>query len=571
MSRRVGKKMKKTLIPLFVATLLLSGCSFSLGEETSNASSEADSLATTSSEDKPSEETPSEQPSVATSQTEEPKYKMYNGFSYPSEARYDVNANYVEFWSPDTKIMMEIEASPAIWKLMDQHGHIDSITTNDLYWPVTVTFDINGRKEVFEEVGMRRRGNSSRNYYFMDGDVVNTAFSFKLSFNELWDEEIYKNYGNNIYKSWTKTDPEWVIRDDREFLRDEEGRGHKKLDFKMYKTGDHSMINQQFAFSLFQKEGLIAQNSTLAAVKVKSGANESNMGVITINEPINKHLIRRYFSRAEAGGELYKVGWDGAGITHGHNKGNLRFEDYENNNLIIGEEDKFLPYEPRYDAKEYDDKLPHSEAHAKLINLMKVLKDNETKTPSEYIEAIEAVVDMPSFLNYAALAYLTGNQDDMRNNGNNYYIYFLPSNGKAHFIPYDYDWALGLGYNDDGGLSMANLSPFHSKLQGNNRNEQDNRLFMYTIIDSQDGMYNIETNKAWQNAYYKRIQDVVASDFFSKETFNDLFNKYKHNYDALTFTLNGNNHEVTNGFQSTNLFSEYYDLITQSVTNNPPA
>ena len=235
--------------------------------------------------------------------------------------------------------------------------------------------------------------------------------------------------------------------------------GLAKIDIKMYKTNDESMINQAFAFSLFQKGGLISPNSTLGKIRMTSGNNNSDFGVVAINETIDKQLLRRYFSKADAKGDLYKVGW-GVGANNQWNKGNLSIEEYNAYPAMIGEEDKLIGYSPRYDAKEFDDKkeVPHQN----LINLMQALKQNEGKSVSEYLANLEAVVDIDSFLNYAALSYLTGNQDDMRNNGNNYYIYFNPGqNNKAYFIPYDYDWALGLGFSEDGGLTMAKISPFH--------------------------------------------------------------------------------------------------------------
>jgi len=96
-----------------------------------------------------------------------------------------------------------------------------------------------------------------------------------------------------------------------------------------------------------------------------------------------------------------------------------------------------------YDAKEFDDTSPNP--FLKMIDLMKMLKDLEGKSVLEAKELLEAKIDMPSFLRYAALSYLTGNPDDMRNNGNNYYIFFNPNEGnKAYFIPYDYDWSLNI-------------------------------------------------------------------------------------------------------------------------------
>ena len=159
----------------------------------------------------------------------------------------------------------------------------------------------------------------------------------------------------------------------------------------------------------------------------------------------------------------------------------------------------------------------------------------------------------------------------MRNNGNNYYIYFNPSeNNKAYFIPYDYDWALGLGWDGNGGLAMADLSPFYAELRGNGNNIQDNRLWMYTIINNQDGMYKIQTNTEWQNIYYNKIVSIINDGYYSKATFIDLYNRYRANYKNETNALKKNNNEISNGFESTSIFDEYYKRIVTSVKNNKP-
>jgi len=83
--------------------------------------------------------------------------------------------------------------------------------------------------------------------------------------------------------------------------------------------------------------------------------NDTRFGVVTVNEPINKHLLRRYFDKKGAAGELYKVGW-GKPEPDNHGywvKGSLRYEDLRFdsegkliNHAILGEEDKYNYYEP---------------------------------------------------------------------------------------------------------------------------------------------------------------------------------------------------------------------------------
>ncbi len=558
--------MKKRFIFIPILTLILSGCTFvPISSSRSNDDSE-NSLTTSDESQNPTSGDGSDTPISQTSTSidpVDPLMSMYSGFTYPSEAKTFATAAYYEFWHPNTKIIVDISGTETIFNLMDQYGHASS-TLQDLYWPVDVTISVNGTAHHFDEVGMRRKGNTSRGYYFMHEGRVADVFSFKLSFNEVWDEPIYDQFG--LRKTWVATDEDYIARDERKFLDDIDGKnGMDKLDIKMYKTNDESMINQAFAFSLFQKGGLIAPNSTLGKFNMDVDGRISDFGVAVINETIDKDLLQRYFNKDDAKGDLYKVGW-GPG-RDGWNKGNLNYQEYLDYPNMIGEEDKFSEYVPRYDAKEFDALNPH----ANLINLMRVLSENEGRSPSEYAANLEAVVDIDSFLNFAALSYLTGNEDDMRNNGNNYYIFFNPGeNNKAYFIPYDYDWALGIGFDEHGGLTLANISPFHSKLQGNGRNWQDNRLFLYTIIDTMSG-FNIDTNESWQQSYYSIIVSYLEGDFYQLDTFNDMYARYQENYKNDTNVLSLNSQEVYNNFGGTHLFSDYISLITDAVAKNPPA
>lgn len=448
-----------------------------------------------------------------------------NGFTYPLDAQVQPTNAYLEFWHQESLLSFHIVASKQVFSLIEFHGYHDQKNA-DLYWPVTVDVTMNGKRFTYYEVGMRMKGNTSRKQFLDSGtkEFINSV-SFKLSFNELWDDPLYAPF--NLQKTWTEAaNPEWKVRDDRTFMGNESGKlGMKKLDFKWNKSRDSSLVMQPYAFGFFQKHGLISQNSTLTTLKL----NNTRMGIVTVNEPVDKHLLRRYFPKAAAAGDLYKVGWDDS------NMGNLRYENYLEKNTIIGEEDKFNYYTPIYDAKEFDDTLPNP--HEKLINLMRVLQENEGKSIAEFSVALEAIVDIDSFLSYAALSYLAGNPDDMRNWGNNYYIFFNPSNGnKATFIPYDYDWSFGLTWNI-GNISMLDVSPYSTKHQLDRTKWQSNRLYWYTIVESTDGARpypNISLNPAYKATYSANLTAYNNDPYYTVANYDSYFNTYKGVYGDLT-------------------------------------
>lgn len=438
-----------------------------------------------------------------------------NGFTYPDGVRLAPTNAYLEFWHPETSLDFRIIASNDIFMKIQENGLNHN---KELYWPVTLQVKMNEKTFTYYEVGARMKGNTSRRKFVDHNGEFYDNVNLKLSFNELWTKDVYAPF--NLQKTWTKeNNPEWTIRDERTFMgraKDNE-KGMKKLDLKWNKSKDDSLVMQPFVFSFFQKHGVMTQNSTLATLKY----NDTRMGIVTVNEPINKHLFRRYLPTAGTDGALYKVGW-GFG-----EMGSLRIEHYNNNNRVIGEEDKFTGYEPTYDRKEgpADD--------AVLINLMQVLKDNEGKTPAQYSAALEAVVDMDSFLIYAALSYLTGNPDDMRNNGNNYYIYFNPAeNNKAYFIPYDYDWSMGLMW--DNMMVMFGVSPLSTKHKGNDDSWQKNRLYWYTMLESNDNgrnpRYNITMNRDYQNSYIAKVKAFNNDPHYSVDGYNAVYEMYRATY-----------------------------------------
>ncbi len=569
--------MKKTKFGVLVFTLLLTGCDFSNFLSFNSSDPNDDSTSTSVTSEPPGEAQESYvdevsnpdnlhipvvpgfpqarpvDPVVTYTDDDSPTLTMYNEFTYPAAARVQPTKQYIEFWHPTTKLNIEILGDPVIFMLMEEHGlYNDSPEGNnhELYWPVTVRLTVNNRKYVYYEVGMRRKGNMSRMHRFYDNDIREhvEAFSFKLKFNERWDKEVYAPFG--IQKTWTSDDPAYAARKDRVIMSDENGNGGmSKIDLKYNHTNDTSMTIQPFAFSLFQKYGLISQNSTVTALQM----NSKKFGLLTINEPIDKDLMRRYFKKGEDNGDLYKIGW-GLKRPPSEEYGeewaggflmyeDLYFSDESTNTLItdsiIGERDKFRAYNPAYDNKELKTKNDHSN----LINLMRLLKDQQGQAPSAYSSSLEAAVDIPSFLNYAAVSYVTGNPDDLRNNGNNYYIYFNPGDNRAHFIPYDYDWSMGHCWGFDGqdraDLHMSTVPHTHPTMEaqrdGAHGHKQWNRLYWYTINDKSlynehEVPYDITMNPAYLLMYEDALRAIMADGYYSQNNFRALNGLYQTSY-----------------------------------------
>jgi hypothetical protein len=219
------------------------------------------------------------------------------------------------------------------------------------------------------------------------------------------------------------------------------------------------------------------------------------MGIYTVEEPVDELFIRRNVPEADWGGDLYKLGWTSEGATFTNAK-----------SVGVEDEDKALFYV--YDLKTNKKKSTHEA----LKNLIRTLNSGSVTKSS-----FASVVDVDNFLRFAAVSYFMGNPDDLRNNYNNCYVYFLKSSGKAVFIPYDYDRCLGVNREfNPGGHSMTRDNPYG---EGN----QKSPLFRYSV--DQGGFYTGE--------YTKVLLEVAENPLLTVQAFEARFSIAKDLYADL--------------------------------------
>ncbi len=63
----------------------------------------------------------------------------------------------------------------------------------------------------------------------------------------------------------------------------------------------------------------------------------------------------------------------------------------------------------------------------------------------QVLPAVEALVDVPAFIDFWAASALIGDWDGYTNNQNNFWIYLRPGQGRFHFLPWGIDDVLGRG------------------------------------------------------------------------------------------------------------------------------
>lgn len=457
---------------------------------------------------------------------------------------------YENFWDDATRIQVELTMAQDLLSALQTFGREKNDQYNDYYFPASLRITVNETLYELDEVGIRQKGNIySRGSFLDDVGFQFQAFHFRMSFDQTFDETFYGSLG--IQKTWMNGEPAYEARQARRFF------GMKSLEFKWNRSNDPSLINQVYASQLFLNHDAIAPKSTLAKVSLITEQQGHDVGMYTINEAVDKIFIERHFSGAAADGDLYKALWSNQ----------LKLADMADYSNVIGDyvfrsdkvgiEDTEAFYHPVYDLKTNQ----QTSQHASLMKLVKTLSTLNTESSVDrQKELLNEVVEVESFLRYAAISYLSGNPDDMRNLTNNTYIYFHGVTGQAYFIPYDMDWSLGVTWDPSLTENMATHSPL------DNRDSFDllidNPLYWYTILDG----FVTQANRypripGYQSTYLNEVQDVFNQPFFSIEAYDTLFRTKQALYASDTFTLPSNS-----TFMNTDLFAYHHQGM---VTANP--
>jgi spore coat protein CotH len=398
---------------------------------------------------------------------------------------------FEQLFDINNKITIKIDMEDKeLQKLQDDYNAYSSWgSKSPIYRMANMTIRIQTNKSDYtyeiSQVGVRMKGNTSRIDFYNQSEGIYNLIHFKIDFQETFDDEEY--YGSDAI-DWTGKDEEREARKDRTFATME------KLEMKWNRNYDNTYIREYYSYEMFRANGVLAPHTNLASTDLSS----VHLGVYMIYEPVDDIFIEKNLPEKEWGGDLYKCGWtmSPANFT---SRVSIGVED----------EDKGLFY--NYDLKTNKKKSTHAE----LKNLLTVL-NRGTVTKEQY----ESVVDVDNFVKFAACSYFTGNPDDMRNNYNNYYVYFLKSSGKAIMIPYDLDRCMGVttGYNPTGN-GNTKVSPFSEWAQGKGE-RQANPVYKYSVI----------RNAYYVDEYSSALIDVGTSEWMTTEHFNKYYNIAKKHY-----------------------------------------
>lgn len=377
----------------------------------------------------------------------------------------------------------ELEKMQADFKKYDARGQKSPIYR----MADKVTITIGSETYVVEEVGIRIKGNTTKEPVWDEETGLMNLTHYRLSFNETFDDETH--YGTDA--------KQWASETARQERKDRRFATLKSLELKWNRNYDNTYVREYYAYKMFRENGVLSPNTGLSQVVMQG----ENKGVYSIYEPIDKEFLLKNFKAAEAEGDLYKCGWTFTPANY-------------TSRVSYGIENEDTGRNYNYDLKTNKKRSEHED----FKNLISVLNKNGVTK-----EEIETVVDTDNLAKFFALSYFAGGPDDMRNNYNNHYVYFHPVTGKAMFIPYDYDKCMGvtMGWNPDG-TGMTGVSPFSKKAEGSGRG-QDNPLIKKTIFE---GEFLFEK-------YKEELKAIADSKWLTMENFSQYYEMAKANYEDV--------------------------------------
>ncbi|MCF0112997.1 MAG: CotH kinase family protein, partial [Bacilli bacterium] len=388
-----------------LSSLLLSACGGIPISSSSSESSSSEIVAESLSFSQKNEETSS------LSSSEEPEPSSSSAISSAPLEELD----YETLWDYGEAVSLSLSATPEAMYAFSRYGSDNSFTKyRDVYFPADFTVTVNGKTYVYEDVGIRMKGNTSRAAICDSSGVLNGDYChFKISFKETFDDSIYNESALQAFKrDWSSNEAGRKARKKRTLA------GMKKIDLKYCPRNEGKCYNQEiYAYDCFRKAGIPAINAKWATLTLNSGTSTWTASYEAV-ECYDKTFLSRYFPGDDEG-DLYKCGQvvpqsesptyadfalDGAVAK------SVDASGYQSGTRIangkIGIEDSYNGYHPNYDLKTNDDAGEGSDFSkmANLINAAYACRYNGAP-----LSLLESVLDLDWFLKYEAYAYLLGN------------------------------------------------------------------------------------------------------------------------------------------------------------------
>lgn len=420
------------------------------------------------------------------------------------------SADYKNFWDPSTSIKIKFSFTKDSLVALSHYGAADNQKWGDVYFPADMEIQLGSAKISYDEVGVRMKGNTSRTDFMNSDGTFNGVCHLKVSFKATFDDSAYYDLAQfSAFKhDWTSDPAGRSARKNRNLY------GMEKIDLKYLPRNNNGTYSQEmYCYDRFNAAGILAPYAKWSEVTLDDvvAFRTSSYEII---EDIDKSFLKNRLGKVSAQGDLYKCVW-GSKLNGSWAGANLARTDtvtistdangYDNGTRIaygrIGVEDNFIGYHPNYQLKTNDD--GENSDFSKMANYINVA--HSCRYNNAPLSLLENTLDIDEFLRFEAAAYLFGNFDDQRMNYNNYYLYFRPSDGKAIYIPYDWDWSLG----NYGGHDTSTLRPFYNTaLDGG---QITTNIYYDTFIaDTNAPVYDLTSMK---NKYLSYISSYINQGF----------------------------------------------------------
>ncbi len=347
-------------------------------------------------------------------------------------AAVDQQAIYDELFDLGSTVQIDVNLSrDEIARIQQDYTYYKGMGSKSPIYrrAASVTFTINGKKYVIEDVGIRMKGNTTRSNFYDDVLGIYNLVHFKLHFGQTFERSQY----------YSLDAQDWPDEDARQARLARTFATLQKMELKWNSTADSTYLRTTYMHEMYRDYDIPAQRCVLADLRIGG----CRMGVYRLFEPVDETFIHRYFPQNDWGGDLYKVRFI-SGSPANYTLTNSYGIDSKNNNIYHN-----------FDLKTNQ----NTSEHESMRHLLAVINK-----PDLTREELEAAVDIPSFTRFNAINFATGNQDDLRFNYNNHYVYFRKSDGKAVFIPYDCEVCLGDTYSwDPSGDALTGVSPYDER------------------------------------------------------------------------------------------------------------
>jgi spore coat protein H len=220
-----------------------------------------------------------------------------------------------------------------------------------------------------------------------------------------------------------------------------DGQEYKNLRQLMFlnSIGDPSLLKEKLAYEMMEFSGLPASHVSFVELWIDIRDDTQDpifWGVYAMVERVDNKYIGNRFTKDAKGGNLYKASHAQRGpmdlIYYGDT-----IEEYPIQNGQYA-----------YGKMNNEDEADYSD----IVELCRTINGTVNQSEADYIQTLEANINMDAFLRYLAVNAVIDNWDSYINTGNNFYLFNNPVSERFEWIPWDLTW----GENPQAALFSGN-------------------------------------------------------------------------------------------------------------------